>query len=79
MADATAGDADLANLALRPQVVEFFDVAGAGQPGLRLASAGQPGLRLGELAITEGSPLAGRSLRDLRGPAVPLLIRHPDG
>jgi Trk K+ transport system NAD-binding subunit len=50
-------------------VVEFFDVAGAGQPGLRL----------GELAITEGSPLAGRSLRDLRGPAVPLLIRHPDG
>ena len=59
----------MANLALRPYVVEFFDLAGAGQPGLRLE----------ELAITEGSPLAGRSLQDLRGPAVPLLIRHSDG
>jgi len=44
----------------RPHVVEFFDVAGAGQPGLRLE----------ELAITEGSPLAGRSLQELRGPTV---------
>ena len=35
--------------------------------------------RLEELAITEGSPLAGRSLQELRGPAVPLLVRHPDG
>jgi voltage-gated potassium channel len=59
----------MAKRALRPNVVEFFDVAGAGQPGLRLE----------ELAITEGSPLAGRSLRELRGPMVPLLIRHPDG
>ena len=59
----------MANLAIRPQVVEFFDVAGAGQPGLRLE----------ELAITEGSPLAGRSLRELRGPTVPLLVRHPNG
>jgi hypothetical protein len=50
-------------------VVEFFD----------LARAGQPDLRLEELAITEGSPLAGRSLQELRGPAVPLLVRHPDG
>jgi Trk K+ transport system NAD-binding subunit len=56
----------MANLAVRPHVVEFFDVAGAG-------------LRLEELAITEGSPLAGRSLHELRGPAVPLLVRHPDG
>lgn len=59
----------MANLAVRPHVVEFFD----------LARAGQPGLRLEELAITEGSPLAGRSLHELRGPAVPLLVRHPDG
>jgi voltage-gated potassium channel len=59
----------MANLAVRPHVVEFFDVARAGQPDLRLE----------ELAITEGSPLAGRTLRELRGPAVPLLIRHPDG
>jgi len=59
----------MANLALRPHVVEFFDVAGAGQPGLRLE----------ELAITEGSPLAGRSLQEIRGPAVPLLVRRPSG
>ena len=39
----------MANLAVRPHVVEFFD----------LARAGQPDLRLEELAITEGSPLAG--------------------
>ena len=59
----------MANLAVRPHVVEFFD----------LARAGQPDLRLEELAITEGSPLAGRSVQELRGPAVPLLVRHPDG
>ena len=59
----------MANLAVRPHVVEFFDVARAGQPGLRLE----------ELEITEGSPLAGRSLQELRGPAVPLLVRHADG
>lgn len=59
----------MANLAVRPHVVEFFDVARAGQPDLRLE----------ELAITEGSPLVGRSLQELRGPAVPLLVRHPDG
>ncbi len=59
----------MANLAVRPRVVEFFDVARAGQPDLRLE----------ELAITEASPLVGRSLQELRGPAVPLLVRHPDG
>ena len=59
----------MANLAVRPHVVEFFDIARAGGPGVRLE----------ELAITEGSPLAGRSLQELRGPAVPLLVRHPDG
>ncbi|MGO9159181.1 MAG: potassium channel family protein, partial [Streptosporangiaceae bacterium] len=59
----------MANLAVRPHVVEFFDVARAGQPDLRLE----------ELAITEGSPLVGRRLQELPGPAVPLLIRRPDG
>jgi len=59
----------MANLAIRPHVVEFFDVARTGQPGLRLE----------EVEIAEGSPLAGRSLRELPGPAVPLLVRHRDG
>jgi voltage-gated potassium channel len=59
----------MANLAIRPQVVEFFD----------LARTGLPGPRLEEIEVTEGSPLAGRVLRDLPGPAVPLLVRHADG
>ena len=59
----------MANLAIRPHVVEFFDVARAGQPGLRLE----------ELEIIEGSPLVGRTLQQLSGSAVPLLVRHRDG
>jgi voltage-gated potassium channel len=59
----------MANLAIRPHVVEFFDVARAGQPGLRLE----------ELEITEGSPLAGRTLQQLTGSAVPLLVRRSNG
>ena len=59
----------MANLAIWPHVVEFFDVARAGQTGLRLE----------ELEITEGSPLAGRTLQQLSGPTVPLLVRRPDG
>lgn len=59
----------MASLAIRPQVVEFFDVAGSGNRGPRLE----------EIEITEGSALAGRRLRDLPGAAVPLLVRRPDG
>jgi voltage-gated potassium channel len=59
----------MANLAVRPHVVEFFDVARAGQPGLRLE----------ELEITEGSPLVGRTLQQLTGSAVPLLVRRSNG
>jgi len=59
----------MANLAVRPHVVEFFDVARAGQPELRLE----------ELEITEDSPLAGRTLQQLGGRAVPLLVRRSDG
>jgi len=59
----------MASLAICPHVVEFFDVARTAQPGLRLE----------ELEITEGSALAGRSLREIRGPAVPLLVSHADG
>jgi voltage-gated potassium channel len=59
----------MANLAIRPHVVDFFDIARAGQPDLRLE----------ELVITAGSPLAGRSLQELTGPAIPLLVRRHDG
>lgn len=59
----------MASLAVRPQVVEFFDVARAGSPGPRLE----------EIEVTERSALAGCRLQDLSGSAVPLLVRHPDG
>ena len=59
----------MANLAVRPHVVEFFDIARAGHHDLRLE----------ELAITEESPLVGLTIKELRGPAVPLLVRHPNG
>lgn len=59
----------MANLAVQPNVVEFFDIARAGQPDLRLE----------ELAISHDSPLAGRSVQDLGGQTTPLLIRRHDG
>jgi voltage-gated potassium channel len=59
----------MANLAIRPHVVDFFDIARAGQPDLRLE----------EVAITAGSPLVGRALQELAGPTVPLLVRRHDG
>jgi voltage-gated potassium channel len=59
----------MANLAIRPHVVDFFDIARAGQPDLRLE----------ELVITLDSPLVGRALQDLTGPTVPLLLRRHGG
>ena len=59
----------MANLATRPHVVEFFDIARAGQRDLRLE----------ELVVSEDSPLAGRSLQELTGPVVPLLLRKHGG
>jgi len=59
----------MASLAIRPQVVEFFDVARAGSPGPRLE----------EIEVNERSALVGWRLQDLSGSAVPLLVRHPDG
>jgi hypothetical protein len=58
----------MANLAIRPHVVEFLDVARAGQPGLRLE----------ELEITEGSPLAG-SCEWTRRTADQVRFRVPHG
>lgn len=59
----------MANLAIRPHVVDFFDIARAGQPDLRLE----------ELVIDAASPLVGCSLQELSGPAVPLLLRRQSG
>jgi voltage-gated potassium channel len=59
----------MANLAIRPQVVDFFDIARAGQPDLRLE----------ELVITSESPLLDKALEELGGPTVPLLLRRANG
>jgi len=59
----------MANLAIRPHVVDFFDIARAGQPDLRLE----------ELVITEDSPLAGQTLQQIGASTVPLLLRRHDG
>lgn len=59
----------MANLATRPHVVDFFDIAQAGQPDLRLE----------ELVITPGSPLLGHTLKELSGDAIPLLVRRHGG
>ena len=59
----------MANMAVRPHVVDFFDIARAGQPDLRLE----------ELVVKPGSALVGRSLEEIMGAPAPLLIRRADG
>lgn len=59
----------MAQLAVRPHVVEFFDI---GRPG-------HPDVRLEELAVTPDSGLTGLTLQAAIGAAVPLLIRRVDG
>ena len=58
----------MANLAVGPHVVKFFDVARAGHHDLRLE----------ELAITR-VPAGGPDHQGTARPAVPLLVRHPNG
>ena len=58
----------MAQLAVRPNVVEFFDVASA-----------QHDIRLEELAIPEDSALIGRTVEEVVGEALPLLVRRANG
>ncbi|MGH9129772.1 MAG: potassium channel family protein [Acidimicrobiales bacterium] len=59
----------MALLALRPSVVDFFEIAGRGSAEVRLE----------ELVVQEGSELIGRSLAQACGAAVPLLVRRAGG
>jgi voltage-gated potassium channel len=59
----------MAQLAVRPHVVEFFDIGRAGQPDVRLE----------ELTVLAGSPMLGRTLQEVTGEAVVLLVRRGDG
>jgi voltage-gated potassium channel len=56
----------MALLALRPHVVDFFEIAGRGNAAVRLE----------ELQVPAGSQLAGQRLAQVCGAAVPLLIRR---
>jgi len=59
----------MAQLAVRPNVVEFFDIGRTGQQDIRLE----------ELAIPDDSPIAGRTIREVAGEAVALLVRRANG
>lgn len=59
----------MAHLALRPHVVEFFDIGRAGGEDVRLE----------ELVISADSPLQGRTVEEVTGEATALLIRRDDG
>lgn len=59
----------MAQLAVRPNVVEFFDIGRAGQQDIRLE----------ELAIPDDSPVAGRTVQEVVGDAIALLVRRANG
>jgi len=58
----------MAVLAIHPQVTDYLDVAGP---------AGD--VRLEQIAIEPGSALAGRTVGEVSGGAVPVLLRRPGG
>ena len=58
----------MATQALRPRVLDYFEVG-------REAS----GLRLEEVEIDEGSDLVGRTLEDIAGNAMTLVVKRSDG
>jgi voltage-gated potassium channel len=59
----------MALAALRPRVVDYFDI-GERQEGA---------LRVDELKVEPGSGLAGRRLGDIAGKTLPLAVRRSDG
>jgi voltage-gated potassium channel len=59
----------MAQLAARPNVVEFFDIGRTGQQDIRLE----------ELAIPVDSPMAGRTVQEVVGDAIALLVRRANG
>ena len=59
----------MAQLAVRPNVVEFFDIGRAGQHDILLE----------ELAIPDDSPMAGRTVQEVVGDAIALLVRRANG
>jgi voltage-gated potassium channel len=69
-----AAGTEMAKLALKPQVAAFLEL---------VSSHGGPDLRFEELEVSEGSPQAGRTIREIRirstTGAVVIALRKPDG
>lgn len=59
----------MALIALRPEVVDFFDIVRSGSAAVRIA----------ELLVAEDSKLVGQTLDQVCGPATALLIRRASG
>jgi voltage-gated potassium channel len=60
----------MAHLAIHPRVVDYLDVT---------AATGAHPYRVEDLQVEDGSELAGRTVGEVCGRAVPLLVWHPDG
>jgi voltage-gated potassium channel len=66
----TASGRHMAHLALHPRVVDYLDVS---------APIGAHPYRVEDLQVEDGSELAGKTVSEVCGQAVPLLVWHPDG
>lgn len=66
----TASGRHMAHLALHPRVVDYLDVS---------PTHGVQPYRVEDLQVEEGSDLAGRTVGEACGRAVPLVVWHPDG
>jgi voltage-gated potassium channel len=64
-----ASGRQMALQALRPRVVDYFE----------LGDRTRTGLRIEELEVGSGSELVGRALAEVTGSAIPLAVRHVDG
>ena len=66
----TASGRHMAHLALHPRVVDYLDVS---------ATHGAHPYRVEDLQVEDDSELVGRTVEEVCGRAVPLLVWHPDG
>jgi voltage-gated potassium channel len=66
----TASGRHMAHLAIHPRVVDYLDVT---------AAHGTQPYRVEDLQVEDDSDLAGRTVGEVCGRAVPLLVWHPDG
>jgi Trk K+ transport system NAD-binding subunit len=69
----------MALLALRPRVVDFFEVATRDQADRTQPAGASTSVRLEEIEVEPGSGLVGKPLESACGEATPLVLRSADG